>query len=92
MNMGALVWGIGGGFILYFLTSNFLTILLKPSFEEPINSIEDMLARGMGLILWARNEYYIDAMKNSPVELYQKVSFVFQKSLDLVLSVLSPAG
>ena len=92
MNMGALVWGIGGGFILYFLTSNFLTILLKPSFEEPINSIEDMLERGMGLILWARNEYYIGVMRDSPVELYQRVSFVFQKSLDLVLSVFSPAG
>ena len=78
MNMGALVWGIGGGFILYFLTSNFLTILLKPSFEEPIRTIEDMLERDIGLILWARMEYYVDAMKNSPVELYQKVSFVFK--------------
>ena len=86
MNMGALVWGIGGGFILYFLTSNFLTILLKPSFEKPINSIEDMLERDMGLILWARNHYYIDAMRDSSVELYRKVSFVFKKSLDLVLS------
>ena len=91
MNMGALVWGIGGGFLLYFLTSNFLTILLKPSFEEPINSIEDMLARGIGLILWARNQYYIDAMRDSGVELYRKVSFVFKKSLDLVSSVLFPA-
>ena len=90
--MGLLMWSVCGGLLLHFLTSNFLTILLKPSFEEPINSIEDMLARGIGLILWARNQYYIDAMKNSPVELYQRVSFVFQKSLDLVLSVLFPAG
>ena len=90
--MGALVWGIGGGFLLYFLTCNFLTILLKPSFEEPIRTIEDMLERDMGLILWAGMEYYVDAMKNSPVEKYQKVSFVFQKSLDLVSSVLFLAG
>ena len=74
MNMGALVWGIGGGFILYFLTSNFLTILLKPSFEKPIRTISDLLERDMGLILWPGMESYINDMRDSPVEQYNKES------------------
>ena len=80
MNMGALVWGIGGGFLLYFLTCNFLTILLKPSWEEPIRTIPDLLERDMGLILSPTLEYYIEAMRVSPVDNYKKESFIIHKS------------
>ena len=68
--MGALVWGIGGGLLLYFLTCNFLTLLVKPSWEEPIQTISDLLERDMGLILWPYHDYFIRLMRDSPVDQY----------------------
>ena len=64
--------------ILYFLTCNFLTVLIKPSWEEPIRTIEDLLERDMGLILLPYNDYYIDVMRDSDVEHYNKESFYLQ--------------
>ena len=78
MNMGALVWGIGGGLLLYFLTCNFLTLLVKPSWEEPIRTISDLLERDMGLILWAYSGYFRKVMRNSHVEQYNKESLSFK--------------
>ena len=83
MNMGALVWGIGGGLLLYFLTCNFLTLLLKPSWEEPIRTISDLLERDMGLILPPWHHYYIGVMRDSPVDQYNKESFIIKKSQNI---------
>ena len=80
MNMGALVWGIGGGLLLYFLTCNFLTLLVKPSWDKPIPTISDLLERDMGLILWAETNYFLGVMRDSPVDQYNKESFIIQKS------------
>ena len=90
MNMGALVWGIGGGLLLYFLTCNFLTLLVKPSWDKPIRTITDLLERDMGLILWPYQNYFIKVMRNSHVEQYNKESFIIQKSQNFLF--LFPAG
>ena len=74
------MWSVFGGFLLYFLTSNFLTVLIKPSWEEPIRTIEDLLERDIVIILWPNNEYYIDVMRDSAVEKYNKESYSFRKS------------
>ena len=76
MNMGALVWGIGGGLLLYFLTCNFLTLLVKPTWEEPIRTVSDLLERDMGLILWPYMTHFSTTMAQSPVEMYNKESFI----------------
>ena len=90
MNMGALVWGIGGGLLLYFLTCNFLTLLVKPSWDKPIRTISDLLERDMGLILWADDDVWVEAMRDSPVDQYNKESFIIQKSQNFLF--LFPAG
>ena len=81
MNMGALVWGIGGGLLLYFLTCNFLTLLVKPSWDKPIRTISDLLERDMGLLMWPNSEHYIHRLRNSPVDKYNKESFMIKKLL-----------
>ena len=72
------MWSVFGGFLLYFLTSNFLTVLIKPSWEEPVKTIEDVLERDMGLILMVYNDYYIEVMRDSNIEHYIKESFKSQ--------------
>ena len=66
------MWSLCGGFLLYFLTCNFLTLLVKPSWDEPIRTISDLLERDMGLILWPNHDYFIEVKRNSPVEQYNK--------------------
>ena len=79
MNMGALVWGIGGGLLLYFLTCNFLTLLVKPSWDEPIRTISDLLERDMGLILAPGSKFFIKVMRDSPVDYYNKEGFISKR-------------
>ena len=74
------MWSVCGGFLLYFLTCNFLTLLVKPSWDEPIRTISDLLERDMGLILWADSDFYRDVMRDSPVDQYNKESFIIQKT------------
>ena len=39
------IWAVFGGFILHFLLSNYLSVLLRPSFEEPVETVEDIIKR-----------------------------------------------
>ena len=90
MNKGALVWGIGGGLLFYFLTCNFLTLLLKPSRDEPIQTISDLLERDKGLLMWPGSQSFIRNMRLSPVDQYNKESFMIKKLLKFLF--LFPAS
>ena len=39
-----LVWAVWGGFIFHMLLSNYLAVLMKPTYDEPIRNIDDVLA------------------------------------------------
>ena len=78
--MGFLMWSVCGGLLLYFLTCNFLTVLVKPTWDKPIRTISDLLERDMGLILIPYHDYFIEVIRNSPVDQYNKESFIIQKS------------
>ena len=36
-----------GGFILHFLLSNYLTVLLRPRYEEPVDTAADLIKRNI---------------------------------------------
>ena len=42
-----LLWAVFGGFILHFLLSNFLTVLLRPRYEEFIDTAEDLIRQNI---------------------------------------------
>ena len=44
-NIVYLVWAVFGGFLLHILLCNYLTVLLKPRLEEPVNSARDLIER-----------------------------------------------
>ena len=46
-NLVFTIWALFGGFILHFLLSNYLTVLLKPSYEEPVETAEDLVKRNI---------------------------------------------
>ena len=39
------IWAVWGGFILHFLLSAYLTVLLRPSFQEPVETAADLIKR-----------------------------------------------
>ena len=41
------IWAVFGGFILHFLLSNYLNVLLKPSYEKPIDTMMDLIESRM---------------------------------------------
>ena len=65
-NMILLLWCVCGGLLLHMFESNYLTMLMKPVYEEPIDSAEDILDRGLSVISTSGNEAILEEMKNSP--------------------------
>ena len=50
------------------LEANFLTILLKPVYEKPIDTAKDVLDRGLTVIHPPGTESIVEMLKNSPSE------------------------
>ena len=48
------------------LEANYLTILLKPNYEKPIDNAQDVIDRGLNLVWGPGQESYLDMYKNSP--------------------------
>ena len=46
-NLVFTIWAVFGGFILHFLLSNYLTVILRPSFEEPVETAGDLVKRNI---------------------------------------------
>ena len=63
-----------GGFILHFLLSNYLTVLLTPSYEEPVETAKDLIKRNITPIIYPEGEIYIQLFAASPDPIYQELS------------------
>ena len=65
-NMVLLLWCVCGGLLAHMLEANYLTILLKPSYEKPIDSAQDVLDRNLTVVFVPWKESIVEIMKNSP--------------------------
>ena len=63
-----------GGFILHFLLSNYLSVLLRPSYEVPVDTAADLIKRDITPFVWSGGQIYrqIFAAISDPV--YQEIS------------------
>ena len=73
-NLILLLWCVCGGFLLFFLECNYLTILMKPNYEKPIDTAEDILDRGLTIIPNPGTGSIVEALKNSPFEITRKLA------------------
>ena len=64
--MVLLLWCVCGGLLAYMLEANFLTILLKPNYEKPINTAQDILDRGLEVMYTPGAESLKTTLMNSP--------------------------
>ena len=96
-NLVFTIWAVFGGFILHFLLCNYLTVLLRPSYEEPVETARDLIRRGITPFLSPGSEIWVQFFAASPDPNYQELSrrFVIAKDYyeydDLVRKV-TPTG
>ena len=64
-NMVYLLWCVCGGFLLHMLESNYLTILLTPTYEKPVDTPEDIIDMGLTILYNSGSEGMRNAMLNS---------------------------
>ena len=64
------IWAVFGGFILHFLLSNYLTVLLRPRYEEPVETAADLIKRDITPFVWPTGQIYkqIFAASSDPVD------------------------
>ena len=69
-----LLWCVCGGLLLHFLECNFLKILIRPTYEEPVDTPEDILDRGLKILFPPHREAIVAMRMNSPSNLTRKLA------------------
>ena len=46
--------------------SNYFTMLMKPTYEKPVDSAQDVVDRGLTVLLSPGSESEVERLKNSP--------------------------
>ena len=64
-NILYLVWATFGGFMLHILLCNFLSVLLRPSYEKPVDTTRDLLDRKITPFLVPGSEFIVQFFENS---------------------------
>ena len=64
--MTFLLWCVCGGLLLHMFESIFLSMLMKPVYETPIDTAQDVLDRGLPVIYPPGRESLVEIYKNSP--------------------------
>ena len=73
-NLVFTIWAVFGGFILHFLLSNYLTVLLRPSYEEPVETAKDLIKRDIIPFYDPGGEIMVQFFAASLDPIYQEVS------------------
>ena len=83
-NLVFTIWAVFGGFILHFLLSNYLTVLLRPSYESPVDTAADIILRDITPFFIPGAESWISFFADSTDPNYQEISrrFVIAKDWD----------
>ena len=69
-----LIWCVFGGFLLWFFESLFLVTLLKPNYEKPVDTAQDILDRGLSVITIPGGGSMVEILKNSPFPLTRRLA------------------
>ena len=73
-NLVYTIWAVFGGFILHFLLSNYLTVLLRPNYEEPVETAKDLVKRDISPFSTPGSEIYRQFFAASNDPTYQEIS------------------
>ena len=60
-----LLWCVFGGFLLHFFECRFLETLIKPDYEKPVDTAQDILDRDLKILYRPFTSTFVDIMKKS---------------------------
>ena len=72
--MVLLMWCVWGGFLAHILECNYLTVLIAPVYEKPIDTAEDIIERGFKIIRSSGQGSLIEELKRSPFQLTRQLA------------------
>ena len=84
-NMVLLLWCVWGGFLLHILECNYLTVLLKPTYEKPVDTAEDIIERGLIIITGPNSGSIVEMEKKSEFESVQQMAELTYVATVLIL-------
>ena len=89
-NLVLFIWSVLGSVLMYGFLSLFREMLLKPEFETPVDTAQDVLDIGLIPFVHPRAVGYIDILKQSPDRVYQKLGevMVVPKNEEEVIKML----
>ena len=73
-NMVLLMWCVWGGFLFHILECNYLTVLVKPVYQKPIDTAEDIIERGITIIDFPGRESMVNMLKKSSFPLIRAMA------------------
>ena len=73
-NAVLIFWAVLGSVIGYAFLANFLTMLIKPVLEEPIDSVQTIVDRGMVPITYYNGQFWKEFLKSSANPMYRQLA------------------
>ena len=72
--MVLLMWCVWGGFLAHIFECNYLTVLVMPVYEKPIDTAEDIIERDITILSYPGSESIVETLKKSPFPLTRKLA------------------
>ena len=69
-----IVWAVFGGFLYHILLSNYLTILIKPAYNAPIDTAQDVWDRGLTINIIPVGAIWKQFLETSGIPIYNKLA------------------
>ena len=73
-NLVFTIWAVFGGFILHFLLSNYLSVLIRPSYEEPVVTTSDIINRNITPYYYPTGHIFKQFFARSSLPIYQEIA------------------
>ena len=73
-NLVYTIWAVFGGFILHFLLSRYLIVLIQPNRSKGVDTAADLISRNITVVLPQTEKIYKQIFANSPDPIYQELS------------------
>ena len=73
-NLVYTIWAVFGGFILHFLLCNYLTVLLRPSYEKPVDTTADLIQRDITPFHMPGGAFFKQMFNDSSNPNYKEIS------------------
>jgi hypothetical protein len=75
-NLVLLLWFYFGGVCLWAFEGNILALMFKKVYENPVDTVEDVIARGLIPVLVPGARFYVDHLAQSDNKLYRDLASI----------------